>query len=117
MPVPGGYQGLAELLAAGLDVRLNHRVAKIQYGPQGARVTCTNGVVLDADVVLVTTLVGVLQAHRLQLEQQKDDIEVTLAEIAQHEARCRELLRQAGRKGSACAPAARRSRAKTLAEA
>ena len=33
-----------------------------------------------------------LQAHRRQLEQQKDDIEITLAEIDQHEARCRELL-------------------------
>jgi DNA-binding transcriptional MerR regulator len=33
-----------------------------------------------------------LQAHRRQLEQQKNDIEVTLAEIGQHEARCRLLL-------------------------
>jgi DNA-binding transcriptional MerR regulator len=33
-----------------------------------------------------------LQTHRRQLEQQKDDIEITLAEIDQHEARCRELL-------------------------
>jgi DNA-binding transcriptional MerR regulator len=34
----------------------------------------------------------VLQAHRRQLEQQREDIEVTLAEIAQHETRCRTLL-------------------------
>ena len=34
----------------------------------------------------------VLGEHRRQLEQQLDDIEVTLAEIAQHEARCRSLL-------------------------
>jgi DNA-binding transcriptional MerR regulator len=33
-----------------------------------------------------------LQTHRRPLEQQKDDIEITLAEIDQHEARCRELL-------------------------
>ena len=33
-----------------------------------------------------------LQTHRRQLEQQRDDIEITLAEIGQHEARCRELL-------------------------
>ena len=39
----------------------------------------------------------VLQAHRVQLEQQREDIEVTLAEIAQHEERCRELLGQASR--------------------
>ncbi|MCV2422012.1 MerR family DNA-binding transcriptional regulator [Paucibacter sp. DJ2R-2] len=34
----------------------------------------------------------VLQQHRRQLEQQLDDIEVTLGEIAQHEERCRSLL-------------------------
>jgi len=34
----------------------------------------------------------VLAEHRRQLEQQKEDIEITLAEIGQHEARCRELL-------------------------
>ena len=35
---------------------------------------------------------GVLAEHRQQLEQQREDIEITLAEIAQHEARCRSLL-------------------------
>lgn len=34
----------------------------------------------------------VLQAHRGQLEQQLEDIQVTLAEIAQHEERARRLL-------------------------
>jgi DNA-binding transcriptional MerR regulator len=38
---------------------------------------------------------GALAAHRVQLERQREDIEVTLAEIAQHEARCRKLLAQA----------------------
>ena len=42
---------------------------------------------------------GVLAAHRSLLEQQREDIEITLAEIAQHEARCRQLLAlPAGRK-------------------
>jgi DNA-binding transcriptional MerR regulator len=36
----------------------------------------------------------VLAAHRRQLEQQLEDIEITLAEIGQHEARCRDLLRR-----------------------
>ena len=36
-----------------------------------------------------------LQQHRRQLEQQLDDIEVTLAEISQHEKRCRTLLSRA----------------------
>ena len=34
----------------------------------------------------------VLSVHRTLLEQQREDIEITLAEIAQHEARCRQLL-------------------------
>ncbi len=36
----------------------------------------------------------VLAEHRRQLEQQREDIEITLAEIAQHEERCRSLLGQ-----------------------
>jgi DNA-binding transcriptional MerR regulator len=35
---------------------------------------------------------GVLARHRSLLEQQREDIEITLAEIAQHETRCRSLL-------------------------
>ena len=38
---------------------------------------------------------GVLQEHRMQLEQQLDDIEVTLSEITQHEDRCKRLLAEA----------------------
>jgi DNA-binding transcriptional MerR regulator len=34
----------------------------------------------------------VLREHRRQLEQQLDDIQVTLAEIEQHEARCKTLI-------------------------
>lgn len=37
----------------------------------------------------------VLQQHRRQLRQQLDDIEVTLAEITQHEERCQGLLEDA----------------------
>ena len=35
---------------------------------------------------------GVLAQHRRLLEGQREDLEVTLAEISQHEARCRALL-------------------------
>jgi DNA-binding transcriptional MerR regulator len=38
----------------------------------------------------------VLRAHRLQLERQREDIQVTLDEIVQHESRCQRLLAQAG---------------------
>jgi DNA-binding transcriptional MerR regulator len=46
----------------------------------------------------------VLDNHRRQLEQQLDDITVTLAEIEQHAARCRSLLAGVG-KGTAKAAA------------
>jgi DNA-binding transcriptional MerR regulator len=38
---------------------------------------------------------AVLAAHRRQLEQQREDLEITLAEIGQHEERCRTLLDRA----------------------
>lgn len=38
---------------------------------------------------------AILAQHRRQLEQQREDLEVTLAEIDQHEARCRQLLAKA----------------------
>jgi DNA-binding transcriptional MerR regulator len=47
---------------------------------------------------------AVLAEHRRQLEQQREDLEITLAEIAQHEARCRALLAVAP---AAAAPPAR----------
>ena len=45
----------------------------------------------------LAAFMGVLAEHRRQLEQQREDIEITLAEIAQHEARCRSLLARARR--------------------
>jgi DNA-binding transcriptional MerR regulator len=42
----------------------------------------------------LTAFLGVLGEHRQQLEQQREDIEITLAEISQHEARCRSALRR-----------------------
>ncbi len=35
---------------------------------------------------------AVLESHRRQLELQREDLDLTLAEIAQHEERCRSLL-------------------------
>jgi DNA-binding transcriptional MerR regulator len=40
----------------------------------------------------LTAFLAVLSEHRQLLERQREDIETTLAEIAQHEARCRALL-------------------------
>jgi DNA-binding transcriptional MerR regulator len=57
---------------------------------------------------------GVLAAHRRQLEQQREDLEITLAEIVQHEARCRGLLVRAELPAAAPAPAPARRRLKTV---
>jgi DNA-binding transcriptional MerR regulator len=43
----------------------------------------------------------VLAEHRSLLEQQREDLEITLAEIAQHEDRCRALLSAAARPAKA----------------
>ncbi|WP_425261801.1 MerR family transcriptional regulator [Rubrivivax sp. RP6-9] len=40
----------------------------------------------------LTAFLSVLAEHRRLLEQQREDLEITLAEIAQHEERCRQLL-------------------------
>jgi DNA-binding transcriptional MerR regulator len=55
----------------------------------------------------LTAFLAVLAEHRQQLEQQREDIEITLAEISQHEARCHSLL------GAAPAPKPARKDAKT----
>jgi len=54
----------------------------------------------------------VLAGHRRTLERQLEDLQVTLGEIAAHEARCRALLERAGRLPEPGAPVgARRPRA------
>ncbi|MCW5610020.1 MAG: MerR family DNA-binding transcriptional regulator [Rubrivivax sp.] len=60
---------------------------------------------------------AVLAEHRRQLEQQREDLEITLAEIAQHEARCRSLLAAAPDRPAAAARPPRPSRARRVAAA
>ncbi|KAG1657727.1 hypothetical protein FOA52_011989 [Chlamydomonas sp. UWO 241] len=63
MPVPGGLQSIAQSLSTPLEIRFEHRVSSIEWGSGGVCITCGNGVVLEADAVLVTTSIGVLQAE------------------------------------------------------
>ena len=49
-------------------------------------------------VAQARAFLDVLRQHRRQLEQQLDDIEVTLAEISQHEERCLTLMDEASSK-------------------
>ncbi|EIJ44605.1 MULTISPECIES: MerR family transcriptional regulator [Herbaspirillum] len=49
---------------------------------------------------------GLLQQHREKLEQQREDLELTLSEIAAHEEECRQLLADAKPKSKRKAVAA-----------
>jgi DNA-binding transcriptional MerR regulator len=55
----------------------------------------------------------VLAQHRETLERQREDLEVTLAEIAAHEAECRRLLagEKAAKDSAAAKPVRRRAKA------
>jgi len=55
--------------------------------------------------------IAVLAQHRESLERQREDIEVTLAEIAAHEEKCRRMLAEpsADRKPAAATPRSRRA--------
>ena len=46
---------------------------------------------------MVKAFAAMLQSHRTQLEQQQDDLRIMLAEIGQHEQRCRRLLAAASK--------------------
>jgi DNA-binding transcriptional MerR regulator len=53
----------------------------------------------------LTRFLAVLARHRQTLEQQREDIEVALAEVESHESQCRRLLAEAGQVTTARAPA------------
>ena len=63
----------------------------------------------------LTAFMAVLGEHRRLLERQREDLEITLAEISQHEQRCRALLAQAAAK-AATASAAHTAQAAQIAE-
>ena len=58
----------------------------------------------------LTAFLAVLGEHRRLLEQQREDIDITLAEITQHEERCRKVV------GAAGATAAAKTPVKTVAK-
>ena len=58
---PDGYDHLPENLARGLDVRHAHVVTRVEWAPEGVRVTSDRGV-FEADRAVVTVPVGVLKS-------------------------------------------------------
>ena len=60
-----GYDTIPKYLATGLAIQLNQRVSKIDYANTKIQVT-HNGVISEADYVLVTVPLGVLKANSIQ---------------------------------------------------
>ena len=60
--VVGGYDGIVHTILDGLDVRLDLPVASVEYGTDGVSVTTADGQRFEADRVIVTVPLGVLQA-------------------------------------------------------
>jgi monoamine oxidase len=63
----GGYDRLAERLAAGVDVRLQHVVSHVRWAEGGVSVSGGHGT-LTADAAVVTVPVGVLRGDDLVIE-------------------------------------------------
>lgn len=66
--VTGGYQRLAQAVADDLEVRTNSTVARIELGDATVTVTTTAGERFEADRVVVTVPLGVLQAEAIEFE-------------------------------------------------
>ncbi|MBT3245904.1 MAG: NAD(P)-binding protein [Actinobacteria bacterium] len=60
-----GYRPIIESLAAGLDIRLGTAVSNVDHGGPGVVVDSTQGR-FDADAVIVTVPLGVLQGGRIR---------------------------------------------------
>jgi glycine/D-amino acid oxidase-like deaminating enzyme len=55
------WQGVAEAMAEGLEVRFGHEVDRIEWGRGGVIVSCSGGQVIEADAAIVTVSLGVLK--------------------------------------------------------
>ncbi|MFQ6198367.1 flavin monoamine oxidase family protein [Streptomyces sp. NPDC000405] len=75
---PGGYAQLTDHLARGLDVRLGHRVTRVEHGGGQVEVHTDGQGVLTADRVVVTLPLGVLKAGAVtfapELPEAKADV-------------------------------------------
>ncbi len=62
---PGGYSQIIDALSHGLDISLNTPVKSINYQGDSVIVTATNGEEFEADKVIVTVPLGVLQSNSI----------------------------------------------------
>lgn len=63
-----GYLPVINTLAKGLDIRLGHRVTKIDRRRNGVKVTCENGSTLFADAAVIAVPLGVLKSNTIKFE-------------------------------------------------
>ncbi|KAL7603977.1 hypothetical protein Lser_V15G15433 [Lactuca serriola] len=63
-----GYLPVINTLAKGLDIRLDHRVTKINRRKNGVKVSVENGKTLFADAVVVAVPLGVLKSNTIKFE-------------------------------------------------
>lgn len=61
----GGYRKLVDYLARGLDIRFGHVVSRIEQSPSGVVIVTSKGT-LQADKVIVTVPLGVLQKKAIE---------------------------------------------------
>lgn len=67
VPVPGGFQTLAQHMAIGLDIRYHSTVIHVEWGAAGATVTCDDGQTFGCDALIWTASLGVLKASHTSL--------------------------------------------------
>ncbi|CAH1414639.1 unnamed protein product [Lactuca virosa] len=63
-----GYQPVINTLAKGLDIRLGHRVKKINRRTNGVKITIENGNTFFADAAIVAVPLGVLKSNTMTFE-------------------------------------------------
>jgi monoamine oxidase len=66
--VLGGYGGIADHLAEGLDIRLNAAVRGVSWGADGADLSLADGSLLSCDRVVVTVPLAVLAADGIAFD-------------------------------------------------
>ncbi|MQM03536.1 hypothetical protein Taro_036319 [Colocasia esculenta] len=63
-----GYLPVIKKLARGLDIRLGHKVTKVAWGRNGAKVSVSNGKTFIADVAVIAVPLGVLKSKAIKFE-------------------------------------------------
>ncbi|KAM7468335.1 hypothetical protein LguiB_015897 [Lonicera macranthoides] len=63
-----GYLPVINTLAKGLDIRLSHRVTKVDRRHIGVKVTVENGTTFTADAAIVAVPLGVLKSNTIKFE-------------------------------------------------